>query len=256
MSKFIDKLNQVLEANPQPIGFRAIQPALSKPRILLIASLAQTNVDHLADYVAGADAGLLRISELNLGIKTFQKLRQITPDVPWGVWLKNIDRKGIKRVAKTDWDFLIFPAANTPLPLLQNEEVAKILEVEASFDEGLLRTVNELPVDAVLISDEQGGDNLLTCHHLMVCQRFASLLAKPLLIPAPPSVTPDELKALWEAGVDGIIVEVDIKHPVGVIKELRQTIDKLTFPPRHKPGKRGALLPYISRESDIELEEE
>ena len=60
MSRFIDKLNRVSESTPQPMGFRADQPASEKPRILLIASLTQANIDGLADRVTGADAGLLR----------------------------------------------------------------------------------------------------------------------------------------------------------------------------------------------------
>jgi len=59
MSRFINKLNQVSQAVPQAMGFRATKPVSQKPKMLLIVSLAQANVDGLADYVAGADAGLV-----------------------------------------------------------------------------------------------------------------------------------------------------------------------------------------------------
>ncbi len=256
MSRFIDKLNQVSRVVPQSIGFGKAQPVPEKPKILLIANLTEASVGGLADYVAGADAGLLHIPKLSSGAKTLKEISQAVPDIPWGGWLRNIDQKGIKQITKAGCDFVVFPAANTPLALLQNDEIGKILEVEASLSEGLLRAVNELPVDAVLITAEQEGEYFLTWHHLMLFQRFAGLLTKPLLASIPPNVTANELQALWEAGVDGVVIEVGAGQPADRLRKLRQVIDKLAFPSQRKRGKAEALLPYIGRESSILTEEE
>ncbi len=247
MSKFVDKLNQVSQAVPQPMGFKA-ESVSEKPKILLIASLAQNSVDGLAKYVAGADAGLLHISDLSSGVKTLQEMRRIVSDIPWGGWLSDTDGGGIRQLVKIDSDFLVFPAANTSLAILQNDEAGKILEVEASLSEGLLRAISELPVDVVLIAGEQVEASFLTWHHLMIFQRFADLLAKPLLISVPPGVTASELQILWGVGVRGVIVEVGVNQPEGRLKELRQAIDKLTFPSKRRRGKPEALLPSISGE--------
>ena len=255
MSRFIDKLKRVSQAVPQPMGFGA-KSVQEKPKILTIASLAQADVNGLVDYTAGADAGLLHISNLSSGVKTLQKMRQIVPDIPWGGWLRDVDWERREQMVKVDCDFLIFPAANTSLAILQNDEVGKILEVEASLSESLLKAVDELPVDAVLLAVEPGEDNFLTWRHLMLFQRFAGLLAKPLLVSIPSSVTASELQTLWEVGVDGVIVEVGVGQPTGRLKELRQAIDKLTFPSPRKPKKAAPLLPYIGGERDIITEEE
>jgi len=255
MSKFIDKLNQVSRVVPQSMGFGRAQPASEKPKILLIASLTEASVGGLVDYVAGADAGLLHISKLSSGAKTLKEMSQAVPDIPWGGWLKNIDKGEIKQMAKAGCDFMVFPAANTPLALLQNGEIGKILEVEASLSEGLLRAVNELSIDAVLIAGEQ-KEYFLTWHHLMLFQRFADLLTKPLLAFIPSNVTVNELQALWEAGVEGVIIEVGAGQPVDRLKKLRQVIDKLAFPSQRKRGKAEALLPPIGRESSIVTEEQ
>jgi len=254
MSKFIDKLKQVSQAVPQSMGFR-VEPVSEKPKILLIASLTRSNVNDLAKCVAGADAALLHISNLSSGGKTLQKMRQIASDIPWGGWLRDTSGRGIKQMVKIDCDFLVFPAANTSLTILQNDEVGKIIEVEASLNEGLLRTINELPADAVLITGEKAGGSFLTWHHLMIFQRFADLLAKPLLASMPSTVTASELQVLWKAGVDGVVVEVGVKQPER-LEELRQAIDKLTFPSKRRWGKTEALLPYVSGEKDIASEEE
>ncbi len=254
MSRFIDKLNQVSQAMPRPLGFRAAPSASLKPKILLIASLVQAN--SLADCVAGADAGLLPISKLSEGAKTLQKISRVVTDIPWGGWLRGINQGEIKQLAEVGCDFVVFPAADTPLAIAQNGEVGRILEVEASLGEGLLRTLNELPVDAVLIAGEQGEDYSLTWHHLMLFQRLANLLTKPLLVSIPLNVTASELQALWETGVDGVVVEVGAGQPEKRLKELRQAIDRLDFSPRRKRGKAEVLLPYVGGERDIVTEEE
>ena len=256
MSRFIDKLNQVTQAVPQPVGFRVIQSVSPKPKMLLVASLVQTNVEGLADYMAGADAGLLPMSELSSGVKNLKKISKVVPDIPWGVWLRDIDGEGIKQIAKVGCDFVVFSAANTSLAMLQGDEGGKILQVEASVGEGLLRAVDELPVDAVLIDGEQEEQHFLTWHDLMVFQHFAALLTKPLLVCIPSNVTANELQALEEAGVSGVIAGVGVGQPAGRMNELRQAIDKLTLPLQRRRRKAGALLPYITEETSIVTEEE
>ena len=234
------------------MGFKAGQPVSPRPKMLLIASLAQANVDSVADYVAGADAGLLRISRLGTDTKVLQEYSEAVPGIPWGGWLRGISRKEMKQVKRVSCDFVIFPAANTSLAILQNDEVGKILEVEASLAEGLLRTIGELPVDAVLIAGEQKEDYFLTWQHLMLFWRFASSLTKPLLASVPSSVAASELQMLWEAGVDGVIVEAG----VGGLKALRQAVNKLTFPSQRRRRKAEPLLPYISPGPSVATEEE
>ena len=251
MSKFIDKLNEVSRATLQPIGFRAAQSALPKLRMLLVASLAQVDAANSAEYVAGADAGLLPIAVLSSEAKTIKKMSQVVPDIPWGGWLRNNCRGGVEQIEKSGGDFIIFPAVNTSLAIVQNEEVGRILEVEASLNEGLLTAVNELPVDAILITGEDKEGYFLTWHHLMLFRHFADLLTKPLLVSIPSTVVADELQALWEAGVDGVIVEVGAKQPAG---RLREAIDKLAFPSSRK-REVETLLPYIGGEAEIETED-
>ena len=254
MSRFIDKLKQASLVVPQPMGFKAEKPVSLKPNMLLVASVTEVNIDSLADYMAGADAGLLLISKLSSGVKTLKEMAQAVSGIPWGGWLRNIGRREMEQMVKAGCDFAVFPAATTSLTIIQNEEVGKILEVEASLSEGLLKAVDELPVDAVFIGGEKKGG--LTWHHLMLFQRFADLLTKPLLASIPAKVTANELQALWEAGVDGVIVEVGVGHPVGRVSELRQMIDKLAFPSQRKRGKAEALLPYVGSEGSTVVEEE
>lgn len=257
MSRFVDKLKRVSQAVPQSMGFRSAQPVSVKPRILLIASLAQADIDGLAERVAGADAGLLPITKLT-GANALGKVSQAVSDIPWGGWLRDIAEGEVERVTTIGFDFVVFPPASTPLATLKDDKVGKILEVGASLSEGLLRAVDALPVDAVLVADEQKGEYFLTWQHLMFFQRCAHSLTKPLLVSIPPNVSANELQALWGAGVNGVVVGVGAGQPTERLKELRQVIDKLVFPSQRKRRKAEALLPYtsISEEMDIATEEE
>jgi hypothetical protein len=250
MSKFINELKRVSQTGPQPMGFKAAQAVLHKPTILLVATLAEVNTEHLAAYTAGADAGLLQIPKTGSAAKTIKKICQ-TSNMPWGGWLKGIGRGGVKSVVEAGCDFVVFPS-DTTLTILK-DDVGKILAVGTSLDEGLFKTINDLPVDAVLIGAEPEAGYHLTWHHLMLFRRCADLLAKPVLASVPAEVTADELQALWEAGVVGVVVKAEVE---GGIAQLRQTIDKLDFPSPGKRKKVTPLLPYIGGERETAAEEE
>ncbi|MDD5038125.1 MAG: hypothetical protein PHN78_02265, partial [Dehalococcoidales bacterium] len=180
-------------------------------------------------------------------------------DIPWGGWLENAGQEDMKQIMSSGSDFVVFPSATTTQVMLQKTETGKILELESSLGEGLLRATNSLPVDAVLITGEDMEDYSLTWQHLMLFQRFADLLAKPLLVPAPSNVTADELQALWKAGVDGVVVKVTSQQSASKLSELHHLIDKLDFPSPRRREKVEPLLPHFNganNETPPEEEEE
>ena len=151
---------------------------------------------------------------------------------------------------------MIFSAAETSLAMLQGDGVGKIVQVETSVSEGLLRVVDDLPVDAVLIDGERDEQDFLTWNDLMIFRHFTAVLTKPLLVCVPSDVTAGELQAMGEVGVSGVIVGVEVGQPTERINELRQIIDKLNFAVRRKKRKTGVLLPHISEETSVVAEEE
>ena len=232
------------------MGFRAAR-AVAKPRLLLVASLPQPGFEA---ELAGADAGILPISgtSTRAGIK---EKALASPDIPWGGWLDSISRGGVKRLEEAGYDFVLFLADKMSLAILEADKVGRILAVEPMLDVGLLRTINELPVDAVFVISQQQGQPV-TWHQLMLFRRLAALLAKPLLVPVPPAVASGDLQALWEAGVAGVVVELTPDEPAGRLKKLRQQIESLTLPQKQKPTKARALLPGITPETSPVTEEE
>jgi hypothetical protein len=212
------------------------------PKILLIASLEAGAAENLAAHLDGADAVLIRFNKAPFTEKTIKKIASSLSDTPWGLYLADNNKKAAEA------DFMIFPAASQVTDVPGNEKTGKILEVESSTDDGILRAVNDLPVDAVLVADTFKDNSSLVWHQLMKLQHLANMLRKPLIVQVPAGVNEKELKVLWDAGVDGIVVEIDAVGAKG-LKELRQAIDKL--PPRsgRKREKVDVLLPRTPGET-------
>jgi hypothetical protein len=233
MSKFIDKLNSIASGGLAPMGFRAAG-AKPRPKMALVAHVAAEA------KASGADAVLVSILK---AAKSLKKPKSKS-DFPWGGWLKEVSATEVKRLVESGADFVVFPAASISSAVLE-EELGKIVEVEASLDAGLLKAIDDLPVDAVLIAGEKPS---LTWQDLMLFRRGANILSKPLLVTVSPDVTASELQALCEAGVTGVVTG-------GNIDKLRKAIDKLPAP---KTAKRRAepLLPRMGGGVETVSEEE
>ena len=252
MSKLIDKLKQASQGSPQPMGFGTSRSAKMKPGMILIASLNQANADGLADYMSGADAGLWHISSASQ-IKTLQKASKSIPDLPWGWWLDSDAEKDLEKLLKLGDDFVVFPI-DASLALPQDDKLGRVLLIDSSLNASLLRAIDTLPVNAVLV--KSGQDSRLTWQDLAFFSLLSSVLTKPLLAGTPSTISNDELQSLWEAGVDGIVIEVEVDKPAGKVNELRQLIDGLSYSKSRKRGKVEPLIPYLKSDTGVTSEDE
>jgi hypothetical protein len=256
MSRFIEKLKQAsLSAPQQQMGFRVSTSSSSKPGMLLIACLTEGSKGmDFASYVGGADAGGIDLSGLPSGYEILKKLSKDVSEIPWGGRIADTGGDEIEMLAGAGADFVLFPASSS-IKMSLKEGMGRVLEIETSIGENLLRAVDQMPVDAVLIGDVE---NSITYHRLMLYRRYATVMSKPMLVSIPPSgVAGSELQALWDAGVSGVLVKVDAGQAVGTVNEMRKAMDKLTVPARNKRQKDiGALLPNIGMTAEEEVEEE
>jgi hypothetical protein len=255
MSRFISRLKQVAQGASRTMGFKASNDVPSRMKMLLVAGLAKAGPDKLPDYVAGADAGLIVTSEADAGTKAIKEASQAVSGIPWGSRLEGIGADEIDQIAKAGGDFLVLPAASGVLPELHASTVGLVLEIDISLEEGLLSAVNKLPVDAVLVTSEPPAGAFLSWYRLMRLQRCADLLAKPLLVSIPSDLEASGLQALWDAGVDGVVVEVGAGQPASRLLELRQAVDDMPTATRRTRGKTAALLPYATPGVDRGAEE-
>ena len=148
-------------------------------------------------------------------------------------------------------DFLAFDPAKTGLDTV-GENVGKVISIDASFENALLHSMSELPFEAVILRRE--AQNTVTWLDLMHFRRLADAITKPLLVPLAPDAGPALLKALWEAGVDGVIVEA---LAAGEIQKLRRSMDELDLPARRKWLRVRPLVPLVTQSpGPVQREEE
>ncbi len=254
MSKLLDKLNQVSRGSAPPLGFRSVVVAPKSPRMVLIAVLAAGDAPAAAAAKENADAVLLNEAEITKLFEKFEKLEKLAAslgELPWGVSLGEASEEQLSRLKSAGCDFLVCDAENSPLMLLREGEMGRIVKVEPSLPDGLIRATAQLPIDVVLI----GGEPSLSVQRLMVCQHLANLVHKPLVALAPLSMSSEDLKELWETGLAGVVVKVAEEAREG-LSGLRQAIESLPLARRRRGEKAEALLPYLGEEEITEVEEE
>ena len=250
MSHLIEKLNLVSKGISQPMGFRAAHASGTRPQMLLIASLTKpASINSPVDFTAGADAVLLHVAKTGPSAAVITKVVKNLPDLPWGFLLRDTGEKTIAKMVENGCDFVVFPADSKVLAADKNDKLGRILQVESSLSDGLLRATNDLPVDVLLA---EGGESL-NWHQMMALHRITNMLNKPVLTTVPPNVTAEELKALWEAGVDGVVVTSD--QPAEKLEKLHREIGEFASSPR-KRGKAEATLPHLSVMTEVAAAEE
>jgi hypothetical protein len=253
MSRLIDKLTSMKKPEPRPIGFMVSKSTSEKPRMQLVALMSAENMDKVSAGLKYADATLIEISKSS-DIDALDKACQTVDGAPSGGWIKASNAGTVKKFMNIQCDFLAFPTS-APLSVTQKDKMGRVLEMDASLNEGLLRTVNDLPVDAVLVVDN-GDDSALTLNRLMFIQRIIYLTNKPVMVPVPGTLSGPDLQALWDMGVTGIVVEVTDEKSAEKLSDLREMLEKLNPPAFLKKARTSAILPRPQPEREEPREEE
>ncbi len=238
MSKFIDRLKQVSQPPPPPMGFGAAKNVADRPKIQLVASPGNAAAA-LVNQLSMVDAVLVTAARKNVSEKN------------WGLWLKKGDAGEVEQSIKSQADFVVLPADGAVLT--SDTKIGKVLQIETDITDILLRAANELSVDAFLLDHDKNG--ALTWQKLMEFYRFGGLLNKPVLVTVPATVTATDLQNIWEAGISGVIVEVGDEAAVASLTKIREIIDGLPFPAKKRKDKMSPTLPQMSAPTGDEGEE-
>jgi hypothetical protein len=242
MSRLIDKFQKAAKSTVQPMGFRTARAAAPEPGILLIVSLTPEAIKNKTD-IGNAGAVLVRSNSEPVTAANVKKIVEALPAIIVGLYMEDTGDAEIDTLAEAGVDFFVFPASSRILASApEDKKTGRILQVESAMDDSLLRAVNSLPVDAVLAGDTFNG-GAMVWHELMIFQHLANTLgAKPLIVNIPANITEPELKALWEAGADGAVIEASAMK-AGGLKKLQELISKLPPRSKRKQGRVDATLP-------------
>lgn len=280
-SKLIDKLRQVARGPVSPIGFGRTS-GTPVPALVLIVSLAR-NDGTLAEAAirGGADALIghlnqdLPEAEMTFGSLDaerdgLQSIASAAGQTPWGIRLGaqgNTPTEDITGAIGLGVDFAAASAAVAPASLLLTKGVGKIISIDRELDLFLIRTIGELQVDAVEVSllDASKEPEMLTVLDVMKYRKIADTISQSVIVNTQGRIKPEDVPALREAGVHGLLLEVgtagtDLQAIEENTRAFRQAIDKAGGP-LARGRSIGVILPQITpaqsvQEMEPELPEE
>jgi hypothetical protein len=239
MSKLIDRLEKVGAITPIPMGFGANRAADKAPSLVLVAlsgtkpaiSNAQLKVD---SYIVAAS----KVAKPEL-----KAAKDMGGDGPWGLWLDTLTNDSLDALKSEGGDFFIFSTLDTPVEVLAEEDLGKLITIPVGFPEELGHSLEEIPVDAVLLTGLE-ETSPLSVKDLMQIRSMRDLTSKPLLLVRTQTLNQNEMVVLQDVGVQGIVVDMRTMK-LEDAAQIRNAIDGL--PPRKaKHDQADALLPRLS----------
>lgn len=247
MSRFIDTLRQTLRGSTPSIGFRKATETEEPPLVIAVnltglglKEAKQLDSKHIEAGVLGTRA---------LEAATFEQWKDSLGDTPLGLLIEADSKVDVDVFMGLGCDFLVC-GLKTPFESVNWEKSGKIVLVEPNLESGFARSLNNLPVDAVLVNTPEP---LLTLEQVLVCYRFAALVSKPLLITIRAPLNREALEGLYQAGINGIFL--DTGFPLGAIPDLKKVVKNLPRTPRKRPSA-VPLLPRPTSVIEPEVEEE
>lgn len=251
MSKLTDKLYKISRSVATPIGFHSATSEPGDSPLLLIAGIFSADIKKVKS-LDGIPIDAALILNQNLGLKQAKQFIKVLSDTPLGITINQLSGINNANSATTCLDFIAFDK-HVSMTNVEKTSVGKLFMIDASLNMDLIRAVNELDIDGVIIDNSQA--DLLTVEHLLICQRLRELLHKPLLMILPSLVTGAELCRLQEVGITGVISSKtwSVESLIG----LRQKIDNLPKRHAHRNSKIDAILPnYAGYENEDKGEDE
>ena len=235
MSKLIDKLERASSGGVTALGFG---PAVAREKVAPLLLIGAVRVGDKEEAGRAAEAGLDAVLLVSNGAAPKAKIATSAGslgEVPWGLWGADAGS------TSTDGsDFRVIVSDSTPLTLLEGEEPANVMVVKPEMEDSLLRTIDDLPVDAFLVSLDDAGP--LTVRQLMRICRVGRVTSKYLLLHLPVMPAEAELKPLMDVGVGGLVIDVqgrDVKE----LKACRARLLELSSPQPRRKRRSTATLP-------------
>lgn len=223
MSKLSDALRRVTQRESRPIGFTATATK-APPTMLVLAQAGGADAGALKD--AGADGAILQSGGTG-------------PDGSlWGVELTSGGREKAVELAGAGCAFIVFDAETTDAAVLLEDDLGFIMRVDPDASDTFLRTVEGLPVDALLVP---GVGAPLTVRRTLDLRRITGFTRKPLIVEVDAATDGTTLETLRDCGAIAVVA-----NGTAGATALRAAVDAL--PPRKRKGEgRGSSLNLAAR---------
>ena len=247
MSKFIDRLEEMIEGAPARMGFG---PARSEktPGLALIVQVSGSHKTGAATATEVSPDGII-VSGL-AGPAQVSELKDTLSDSIWGIRTDSLSTEDAKAYEEAGSGVVAFQLKGTSLGAVSSEESAKVLCIEQDTDVEDLRDINALPVDAVLFP-MSGASSSWTLDDLAKVARISGRLGKFLLAEITEAPSADDLKTLRKAGINGLVVDVSAGKKA--LESLKSALLEMPKPGSERSGGRSnAILPGVAYSSQRE----
>jgi len=246
LSKLADLLKQASQAYTRPIGFGAMTARSTPLPMVLIAevdSAAAAGVE--AAIAAGAQAVLAPAA----GTAAVTAAKAAVAKGTLGATLDDGTKDDVARLEKDGCEFVVLRSTGLPADVLTADSLEKLLEVDASWPDALIRGVEVLPLAGIVYRIPAGEP--LTIQQLLLCRRVAGLAGKPLFVAVPAGLGGAAAQPLRAAGAVGLLV------PAAAAGEFRDAIKALPVPKRQKENIEATLpTGFMSRAKESEHDDD
>ncbi|MDP7588215.1 MAG: hypothetical protein FI737_04545 [SAR202 cluster bacterium] len=246
MSKFIDRLEEIIEGAPARMGFG---PARSEktPGLALVVQISGRHKAGAATATGVSPDGII-ISGLS-GPAQAGELKDALSDTIWGIRTDSLSIDDAKAYEKEGSGVLAFQLKGTAMGVVSSEDSAKVLCIEADIDIEDLRDINALPVDAVIFP-LSGAPSSWTLDDLATVARISGRLGKHLLAEITELPTAEDLKVLRTAGINGLVLDVSAGKEA--LESLKKSLMEMPKPGSEKTSRANAILPGVAYSSQRE----
>jgi len=240
MSKFIDRLDYIMEGAPAPMGF-GVQRAKKAPGMALLAIVSGSDAKALQRVADLKPDGAL-VSGVDGPAKFKAVCKALGEGIPWGRPVTSLSEDEAAAYEKEGCDLLAFPLQDTSVAAVASEEVARILRVDAAMDREQLRAIDALPVDVLLISGPTSSSPW-SLEDLLTVAGVTRQVNKYVIVETSLLPDPKVLEALRDAGVNGLAVDVE-SVPAKKLAELKTALEDM---PRHRPKRSDRTMAILPR---------
>ena len=176
-----------------------------------------------------------------------QNFLTLSNDVPWGIWINKFESESLEVLANEAVDYLVFSDITAPATILASDNLGRIIATPPDFPEELAHALNEIPIDAIILTGIE-DTSPLSVRDLLRIRSFRDIVDKPILILRSVTLTKQELEILRDIGIQGIIVDCKLMDPQLTIT-LRDEIDTLS-PRKTRTIGPKALIPTLNQETE------
>ncbi len=267
-----EKLGRIARGTPVSMGFAAaaLPPVPSMALVVKTAALGNA----VAAARAGADALLVEYapapgspqpSDIIPGISDIiEEIKAAASDIPVGLSVPpgSTGLEAEPRAAGDAVDFRVARVDGAPALILQPGGPRVFLYVGLRYPPILLRGLVALDIEGIVVENSRAAGTRLTVEDLVRYRMIADLSSKPIMAVVGPSLGPDDLVHLRDAGIEGALLDVSTlpdAEAAGQVGKYREAIDSLGVPPqrtRRGVGGRAPILPSIPVPSSMEVEPE